>query len=319
MGENVQCPVCTLYLHAGMNLSDHLETHPKEQVIRALVQMTISGVGGGTSALASVLKGVSSLGTDLKKTPPEHEEKSSNEKVSEINTTSIGSSCTTSICNSASNCSLSNQSAASSQNSSNLLSFSNAHIVENGVSEPAVSAKPGLKSEEAAATSKEQPTKENTNEMFANAHRTYSNSTSELSNADTNFSIFENQRYHQHQRNVGNPQHQQMPPPPAPQVPHQEISRTILPPPQPQQITSQPLPPGFHSIQGQQLTHNPPPHHNSHVGNVTNNHNRQTHLFAGQHQQPPPPPHHQQDIKVIYSSGLPPPPPLQVCIVTKQL
>ncbi|XP_068154313.1 uncharacterized protein [Drosophila tropicalis] len=46
MVDSVQCPVCTLYLHAGMNLSDHLETHPKEQVIKALVQMTIVGNGG---------------------------------------------------------------------------------------------------------------------------------------------------------------------------------------------------------------------------------------------------------------------------------
>ncbi|XP_037884602.1 LOW QUALITY PROTEIN: uncharacterized protein LOC119634460 [Glossina fuscipes] len=43
MVKNIQCPVCTLYLHAGMNLCDHLETHPKEQVIKALVDMTISG------------------------------------------------------------------------------------------------------------------------------------------------------------------------------------------------------------------------------------------------------------------------------------
>lgn len=43
MVKNIQCPVCTLYLHAGMNLCDHLETHPKEQVIKALVHMTISG------------------------------------------------------------------------------------------------------------------------------------------------------------------------------------------------------------------------------------------------------------------------------------
>ncbi|XP_017483716.1 PREDICTED: uncharacterized protein LOC108372510 [Rhagoletis zephyria] len=59
MGENVQCPVCTLFLHAGMNLSDHLETHPKEQVIKALVQMTISGSGGtiAGTALAASLSG----------------------------------------------------------------------------------------------------------------------------------------------------------------------------------------------------------------------------------------------------------------------
>ncbi|KAH8242714.1 hypothetical protein KR032_001359 [Drosophila birchii] len=56
--NSVQCPVCTLYLHAGMNLSDHLETHPKEQVIKALVQMTIVGSGGNNSmgsALAAAM------------------------------------------------------------------------------------------------------------------------------------------------------------------------------------------------------------------------------------------------------------------------
>ncbi|KAH8374687.1 hypothetical protein KR200_003796 [Drosophila serrata] len=56
--NSVQCPVCTLYLHAGMNLSDHLETHPKEQVIKALVQMTIAGSGGNNSmgsALAAAM------------------------------------------------------------------------------------------------------------------------------------------------------------------------------------------------------------------------------------------------------------------------
>ncbi|XP_017035414.1 uncharacterized protein [Drosophila kikkawai] len=52
--NSVQCPVCTLYLHAGMNLSDHLETHPKEQVIKALVQMTIVG-GGGNNSMGSAL------------------------------------------------------------------------------------------------------------------------------------------------------------------------------------------------------------------------------------------------------------------------
>lgn len=41
MHSQIQCPVCTLYLHVGMNLSVHLDTHPKEQVIRALVNMTV--------------------------------------------------------------------------------------------------------------------------------------------------------------------------------------------------------------------------------------------------------------------------------------
>lgn len=37
-----QCPVCTLYLHAGMSLETHLETHPMEQVIKALVKLACS-------------------------------------------------------------------------------------------------------------------------------------------------------------------------------------------------------------------------------------------------------------------------------------
>ncbi|XP_039969590.1 uncharacterized protein LOC120781432 [Bactrocera tryoni] len=71
MGENVQCPVCTLFLHAGMNLSDHLETHPKEQVIKALVQMTISGSGGSaaSTALAASLSGGSAPKADPDEKP----------------------------------------------------------------------------------------------------------------------------------------------------------------------------------------------------------------------------------------------------------
>lgn len=41
MESQIQCPVCTLYLHAGMNLQDHLESHPKEKVIAALVNLTL--------------------------------------------------------------------------------------------------------------------------------------------------------------------------------------------------------------------------------------------------------------------------------------
>lgn len=41
MNSQIQCPVCTLFLLAGMNLQDHLETHPKEKVIAALVNMTL--------------------------------------------------------------------------------------------------------------------------------------------------------------------------------------------------------------------------------------------------------------------------------------
>lgn len=41
MESVVQCPVCTLFLHPGMNLEDHLNTHPKDQVIQALSQLTL--------------------------------------------------------------------------------------------------------------------------------------------------------------------------------------------------------------------------------------------------------------------------------------
>lgn len=44
MDKLIECPVCTLFLHAGMNLHDHLETHPKEKVIDALVSMTIKQI-----------------------------------------------------------------------------------------------------------------------------------------------------------------------------------------------------------------------------------------------------------------------------------
>ncbi|XP_053678147.1 uncharacterized protein LOC128728544 [Anopheles nili] len=37
----VECPVCTLYLRSGMNLAEHLDTHPKEKVIKALVTMSM--------------------------------------------------------------------------------------------------------------------------------------------------------------------------------------------------------------------------------------------------------------------------------------
>lgn len=37
------CPVCTLYLRPGITLHDHLFTHPKDQVIEALVRVAASG------------------------------------------------------------------------------------------------------------------------------------------------------------------------------------------------------------------------------------------------------------------------------------
>ncbi|XP_076752005.1 uncharacterized protein LOC143424081 [Xylocopa sonorina] len=37
-GNAVACPVCTLYLREGISLQRHLDTHPKEQVIEALIK-----------------------------------------------------------------------------------------------------------------------------------------------------------------------------------------------------------------------------------------------------------------------------------------
>lgn len=41
MESSLQCPVCTLFLHAGMDLQSHLDTHPKDQVIKALVNIAM--------------------------------------------------------------------------------------------------------------------------------------------------------------------------------------------------------------------------------------------------------------------------------------
>ncbi|XP_052899983.1 uncharacterized protein LOC128306492 [Anopheles moucheti] len=35
----IECPVCTLFLRSGMSLAEHLDTHPKENVIKALVNI----------------------------------------------------------------------------------------------------------------------------------------------------------------------------------------------------------------------------------------------------------------------------------------
>ncbi|KAJ2947310.1 hypothetical protein O0L34_g17023 [Tuta absoluta] len=40
MDQLVQCPVCTLFLHNGMSLESHLDTHPKDQVIKALCSLS---------------------------------------------------------------------------------------------------------------------------------------------------------------------------------------------------------------------------------------------------------------------------------------
>lgn len=50
---NQCCPVCTLYLREGITLQAHLETHPKEQVIEALLKATNGGSGSSQSSGAS--------------------------------------------------------------------------------------------------------------------------------------------------------------------------------------------------------------------------------------------------------------------------
>ncbi|XP_068622703.1 uncharacterized protein [Battus philenor] len=48
MDSRVQCPVCTLYLHSGMTLESHLDTHPKDQVIKALCSLSTKGNSYGS-------------------------------------------------------------------------------------------------------------------------------------------------------------------------------------------------------------------------------------------------------------------------------
>ena len=37
--EQQQCPICMLYLLPGMNLEEHLRTHPKDMIIKALLSV----------------------------------------------------------------------------------------------------------------------------------------------------------------------------------------------------------------------------------------------------------------------------------------
>lgn len=46
----VACPVCTLYLREGISLQKHLDTHPKEQVIEALIRASSGGASGAAAA-----------------------------------------------------------------------------------------------------------------------------------------------------------------------------------------------------------------------------------------------------------------------------
>ncbi|XP_050677839.1 uncharacterized protein LOC126974402 isoform X2 [Leptidea sinapis] len=51
MDQRVQCPVCTLYLHNGMSLESHLDTHPKDQVIKALCSLSAKKSNDSTVTL----------------------------------------------------------------------------------------------------------------------------------------------------------------------------------------------------------------------------------------------------------------------------
>lgn len=65
MFPQIQCPVCKLFLLQGMTLDSHLETHPKESVISALVSLTLGngGTPAGTQAsLIGMLKPQGSVG-----------------------------------------------------------------------------------------------------------------------------------------------------------------------------------------------------------------------------------------------------------------
>ncbi|KAM7362406.1 uncharacterized protein ACRADG_013115 isoform 1-T5 [Cochliomyia hominivorax] len=305
MTENVQCPVCTLYLHAGMNLSDHLETHPKEQVIRALVQMTISGTGIGGSnnnTLASVLAGESSSSSSIgngnkKPTNNELDEKpvpNLNDK--ELNISSANSSSSSpsaSLSNSASNCSVSNLSVSSGQNSNNVLNFSTTKIERhNDTERDKLTRSPTSKSLVKAETNTVAMAKdnniaanENVNTCFPkqnfnqtnsssnttrNANHSYSTNTVELSNGGNianNFNVFGGNRYdHQQQRANANNQNQL------------NTSPHMPPPPAP----------GTANVQSQNVGHH---QHDVGRGIVPTSSSGSFHTLQAQ-QLPPPPPHH---------------------------
>lgn len=54
MDQLVQCPVCTLYLHNGMSLESHLDTHPKDQVIKALCSLSTTRSNYGSRSSTPV-------------------------------------------------------------------------------------------------------------------------------------------------------------------------------------------------------------------------------------------------------------------------
>lgn len=42
MSDQVKCPVCALILWSGITLDSHLNTHPKEQMVEALVRLSVA-------------------------------------------------------------------------------------------------------------------------------------------------------------------------------------------------------------------------------------------------------------------------------------
>ncbi|CAD1469586.1 unnamed protein product [Heterotrigona itama] len=52
-GSAVACPVCTLYLREGISLQRHLDTHPKEQVIEALIKASTNSLNVQQTQLSS--------------------------------------------------------------------------------------------------------------------------------------------------------------------------------------------------------------------------------------------------------------------------
>ncbi|XP_049287489.1 uncharacterized protein LOC125765968 [Anopheles funestus] len=68
----IECPVCTLFLRSGMSLAEHLDTHPKENVIKALVSRVKHDVVGyypgtleelGTDEIIPAAGNATSIGT----------------------------------------------------------------------------------------------------------------------------------------------------------------------------------------------------------------------------------------------------------------
>lgn len=70
-GGAVACPVCTLYLREGISLQRHLDTHPKEQVIEALIKASGSSSSSSLQQLPqSQVSQVPQVTQTIHSTPP---------------------------------------------------------------------------------------------------------------------------------------------------------------------------------------------------------------------------------------------------------